>query len=64
MARRVRARYWLETLRLALLWGSAAAAALLVLLRLTPWAVPEKLAAAGGALAVAFTCGLRGWLRP
>lgn len=64
LARRVRARYWLETLRLALLWGSAAAAALLVLLRLTPWAVPEKLAAAGGALAVGFIFGLRWWLRP
>jgi len=40
LLRRVRNRYLLESLRLALLWGMALAAGALLLLRLTPVSLP------------------------
>ncbi|MDN5348244.1 MAG: hypothetical protein PWP65_1808 [Clostridia bacterium] len=64
LERRVRGRYWLESLRLALIWGGAAAAALLTLLRLTPLAAPEKIAALGGGLIALAVLALRFRHRP
>ena len=54
LAARVRRRYWLETGRLALTWGLAVAAGVLVLLRLTPlYADPLPAGIGGAASAVA-----------
>lgn len=50
LARRVTWRYWLDSARLALLWGLAASGALLALLRLYPAFPPPVALFAGGAI--------------
>lgn len=63
LAGRVAQRYWLESARLALLWGLAATLAGLVLLRLYPAVSPVAVAAIGG-VAVLAVLALRVFYRP
>ncbi len=63
VAGRVALRYWLESARLALLWGLAAAFLVLALLRLYPLVPPVASAVAGCATALA-VAALRVHLRP
>ncbi|SFG55916.1 hypothetical protein SAMN05660649_01988 [Desulfotomaculum arcticum] len=59
---KVMQRYWLESARLALLWGIAAAVALLALSRL--WLFSAFIAAGLGAAVTLLVAGLRIFLRP
>ncbi|MCG8402446.1 MAG: hypothetical protein MJA84_12780 [Firmicutes bacterium] len=63
LARRVTTRYWLESARLGLLWGLAAATMVMALLRLYP-AAPAWTAAVAGLTAVLTVLALRIWQRP
>ncbi|SFR14386.1 hypothetical protein [Desulfoscipio geothermicus] len=60
---RVAARYWLESARLALLWGLAMAVAAVALVWLFP-VLPPAVAAAGGGMAVLAAVALRVYRRP
>ncbi|WP_027364823.1 hypothetical protein [Desulfotruncus alcoholivorax] len=62
LGKKVMLRYWLESARLALLWGSAAAVALLALSRL--WLFSAFIAAGIGAAVALLAGGLRVYLRP
>ncbi len=64
LLRRVRTRYLLESLRLALLWGMALAAGTLVLLRLTPVGLPGLWAAVTGGVSALLVVAWRTWRRP
>ena len=63
LARRVTLRYWLESARLALLWGLAVVGAVLVLLRLYPAFSPLIALVVGGAVVLAVGL-LRFYRRP
>ncbi|MBC7324457.1 MAG: hypothetical protein H5T99_03985, partial [Moorella sp. (in: Bacteria)] len=64
LLRRVRVRYLLESLRLALLWGMALAAGTLVLLRLTPVGLPGLWAAVTGGASALLVVAWRAYRRP
>ncbi|NHM27160.1 hypothetical protein G7K71_09215 [Desulfofundulus sp. TPOSR] len=64
LGRRVHTRYLLESLRLALLWGMALAAASLVLLRLLPVGLSGLWSALTGGITAALVTAWRTWRRP
>lgn len=64
LAHRVRTRFALETARLALVWGLAAAGAMLAILYLTPQAAPVAWAGLAGLMVAALVTGWRLLNRP
>ena len=68
VARRVRARYWLEAARAGAVWGLAWAGLALLAARLYPWAAAPRWALVGAAVAMAVALaaawrGRPGWMQ-